>query len=226
MDTGVRDPARNPRFVVIPTNGRDCLRQSVEAIEDEVDCVILVTTEDKAAAVDDLGDVVLTHDGRINISQWWNIGLDFAATLIDATTDRKKWDVAIINDDVIVPPGWFSAVSGKMREMKAAAGCSGGRSPMPWFLTHVGATPGVPNPLEGFAFIVAGELGLRANENIPWYFSDNYMDWESRRLGGTVVIPGFHVQHLYPNGQMDWQLHEANTRGAQAFREHFGAMPW
>lgn len=227
MDPGVRDRARIPRYAVIPTNGRECHTLALAGIRPQVDQVIFVTNGPEHVRYTDCTTIHDVGDDA-NVSRWWNMGLAAAAAHLRFRSDYNgtKYDVAIINDDVIVPPGWFDAVSGKMREMKAAAACSGGLSPMPWLITHAGAVPGVPNPLLGFAFMVAGELGLRANEDIPWYFSDNFMDWESRLLGGTVVIPGFHVQHLYPNGQMTGELQEANARGAQAFKDYYGVMPW
>jgi hypothetical protein len=213
--------------VIIPTNGRECLRQAVEAIEDQVDEVILVATPGKTELFE-FSDIIVSHDGTVNISKWWNLGLNMVATyMVRHWPSAPRYDVAIINDDVIVPPGWFDAVSTKMREMRAAAACAGSRLMMPELYTHVGPVTGISNPLEGFAFIVAGELGLRANEDIPWYFSDNYMDWESRKLGGTLVIPGFNVQHLYPNGQMTNDFLILNAQGIQAFVDLYGGLrPW
>lgn len=229
--------AERPRFAIIPTNGRECVKQALEAMSPQVDRIVLtwngfvpeeINSWEMYAWSDYPHNVAIVFSPQRrdrNVSRWWNQGLEHVADWA-STGGVSKWDVAIINDDVIIPPGWFDAVSSKMREMKCAAACSGGRSPMPWFINHVGPIPGVANPLQGFAFMVAGELGLRANEDIPWYFSDNFMDWESRKLGGTVVIPGFHVDHLYPNGQMTGELQEASAKGAQVFRDFYGVMPW
>jgi hypothetical protein len=164
-------------------------------------------------------------DAGVNISWWWNQGLDSVANHV-SRTEAAKWDVAIINDDVIVPEGWFDAVSGAMRGLQGAAGCSGGWGHMPELYTHVGPVPGNPNPMQGFAFMVAGEKGLRANEDFRWYWSDNFVDWESRKLGGTVVVPGFHVQHLYPNQQVTAEMQVMIAEDAQKFSDYYGMRPW
>jgi hypothetical protein len=176
--------------------------------------------------------------GQTNISWWWNVGLNLAqedrANWIESVAfnygseviSSDQWDVAIINDDAIVPEGWFEAVSSAMRERGAAAACSSGGVSTAFF-TKPSPVPGWPNPLTGYAFMLAGEKGLRANEKLLWWFTDNYIDWESRKLGGTVVIPGFPVQHLYPNGQMDHALQVQSAADAQTFADLYGGMrPW
>ena len=234
LDPGLRDPARIPRFCVIPSNGRECLDLALEAMLPQVDRILVTWTGDweNRRQLPHPDDNRITYridrDAAPNISRWWNIGLDAAAMFHRHDfPGTPRWDVAIINDDVIVPPGWFDAVATKMREMSCAAACAGGSLPMPALYTNVGPVTGISNPLEGFAFMVAGELGLRANEDIPWYFSDNYMDWESRKLGGTLVIPGFNVQHLYPNGQMTNDFLILNAQGIQTFVDLYdGLRPW
>jgi hypothetical protein len=225
---------RPPRFAVIPTNGRPCMFDAVEAISRQVDKVMVIDTSGSLMG-GSFNDHIFHYPGKtgeVNISRWWNNGLNIVVRhiqqriiagtgVLDIPT---KWDVAIINDDVIVPEGWFDAVSGKMREMRAAAACSGG-SGMPVLHTHPGPV-GLDTRMQGFAFIVAGELGLRANEDLKWYFTDDYMDWESRKLGGMVMVPGLHVQHLYPNGQMTPEIHAQTAVDAQTFVDLYGQRPW
>lgn len=219
---------RLPRFAVIPTNGRECLVDSVAAIQDQVDKVILIWTAPGECTWDDSDTLVAipTLLG-VNISAWWNIGLTHARMAAGGLFrgTNRKWDVAIINDDVIVPEGWFDAVAGTMRQMGVAAACSGGTSGMSVLHTTPGPV-GLDSRLQGFAYVVAGELGLRANERLKWYFSDDWMDWESRKLGGMVMIPGFHVRHLYPNGQMTPEMHAQTAADAQTFVDIYGMRPW
>jgi len=79
----------------------------------------------------------------------------------------------------------------------------------------------------GPAFIVAGEKGLRGDERLKWYYTDDYMDWESRKLGGMVIIPGYTVNHLHPNAQVTGAIQEQISRDATLFSEIYGGrMPW
>lgn len=222
---------RIPRFAIIPSNNRPCVRDCVTAIAPQVDYVVVIWTGG-AAGSDSFTSgihpqmVSLNDPGDINISRWFNRGLNHAelATTLDPESGNK-WDVAILNDDAIVPEGWFDAVSAKMREMKVAAACSGGAAvSMPVLHTQPGPVP-IHTRMYGPAFMVAGELGLRANEELKWWFTDDWMDWESRKLGGMVMIPGYQVQHLHPNGQMTGELQEQVSRDATRFKEIYGMMP-
>lgn|SRR5262245_60880634 len=225
-----------PRAAVIPTNGRECVEQCLDAIMPQVDFAIVVETKKHHGIKYRPGAYKHWYDeGDINISAWWQAGLDEAQWRIEHGTgplinlylasERRKWDVAILNDDAIVPEGWFTAVASKMREMKAAAASSNAHITMPVLYTH-------PGPIDlfarmnGFAFIVRGELEMRPNKMLTWYFSDDHMDWQARELGGVVVIPGFPVNHLYPNGQVTPQIQEQIAQDAQEFVHIWGMRPW
>lgn len=222
---------RYPRYAIIPSNGRECLKRSFDAILPQVDWVILIKTVAGIGGweqyVTPKSSVLTILDGDINISRWWNWGLDRVVISLDEDHERRptKWDVAIINDDVIVPEGWFDAVSERMRTMQVAAACSGGTGGMPVLNTQAMAVP-LHTRMQGFAFIVAGELGVRADERLKWYFTDDHVDWKSRELGGVVMIPGMHVEHLYPNGQLTPELLAQTAADAQTFVDIWGRRPW
>lgn len=224
------------RFAVIPTNGRPCLKQAYDAIRPQVDGVVIVDT---------VGDLQVKHpwtvetyrmiqaQGGANISRWWNQGLLWAERIHDIRTrprtphgqlmwDPVEYEVAIINDDAIVPEGWVNAVSTEMRARGAVAGCSGGHDVT---LREAVAVP-LDMRMQGFAFILAGERGLRANENLHWYFTDDYIDWESRVAGGMSMIRGYPVEHLHPNEQLTPEIHEQIARDAQTFFDLYGRRPW
>jgi hypothetical protein len=210
------------KFAVIPTNGRDCLDQCLQAIVDQVDEIILIDTTGGVPPWLPY-NIVIDDTAPINISRWWNWGLNMAAEI---AATRSSYEVAIINDDVIVPPGWFDAVATGLRKFDCAAACSGG---YPGVSDSVLLNP-VAVPLEtrmqGFAFMLAGEKGLRANEDLHWYFTDDYIDWESRKLGGMNMIGGYPVEHLYPNGQLTPHLARQVARDAQTFVDIYGRRPW
>lgn len=208
---------------MIPSNGRECLDDCIEAIQQQVDQVIVIDT---GKAYERLGN--FNHHQSIirmpcsvpnNISHWWNEGLNLAQSL---NHDVELWDVAIVNDDAIVPPGWFEAVATGMRARQAAAGCSGQHD-----ITWRTADP-VPLDMrmQGFAFILAGEEELRANEDLHWYFTDDYIDWESRKLGGMTMVNGWPVEHRHPNGQLTHELAALIPQDAERFQALYGKRPW
>jgi hypothetical protein len=220
---------RPPRYAIIPTNGRECVTDCIDAILPQVDHVIAVCTAPQMRGKNSWYDQIhkLYMPGPINISHWWNWGLDAVRISVEEDLDQRpaKWDVAILNDDVIVPEGWFDAVAGKMRELKAAAACSGGTTGMPILHTHAGPVP-LSTRMQGFAFIVAGESGLRADEQFRWYCGDDDLGWRAAGVGGMVMIPGFHVNHLYPNQQVTPEMQELIAEDMQRFVDKWGQRPW
>lgn len=211
---------------IIPTNGRACLKQCIEAVYPQVHRIILVEGGSGAQMLDGL-EFTIIREPEINISRWWNLGISLVASWVkDQEAVNPKWNLVILNDDAIIPPGWVHAVSSHMRSLKGAAGCSGTPYPMPSLHTHPGPVD-LSTRLQGFAFILAGEKGVRANEQLKWYFSDDHVDWLSRQQGGTVNIPGFPVRHLYPNAQVTPEIQEQIARDAEAFSAYWGGKrPW
>lgn len=224
---------RPPRFAVIPTKPLtperlDLLERCVQAISPQVDRIFLI---DNTLG----GDVAFGHVPEayanvtglhnpispVNLSALWNYGLDAVLSRTTAT----RWDVAILNDDAIVPAGWFDAVSGAMRANDAAAGC--GRNHHGGVIVHREAKPvSLFIRMTGWAFILAGEKGARANEQLKWWFGDDHLDWLSRKLGGVVVVPGFEAEHLAENGQVTPELQEQIAKDAAAFVAYWGMRPW
>lgn len=218
-----------PTYAIIPTNGRPCFKECLEAVLYQVDRVIVVEGGPNAAYVDsttDDHDLSVIREPDLNISKWWNLGLSLIADRVQEYHGKIKWNVVILNDDAIIPRGWVAAVSSTMRLMGAAAASTG--NPNPWPILHQNPGPvDLSTRLQGYAFMLAGEKGVRANEQLHWYFSDDHVDWMSRQHGGTLSIPGHHVRHLYPNGQMTAELQVQIAEDAKAFTAYWAGMrPW
>jgi glycosyltransferase involved in cell wall biosynthesis len=233
---------RNKRFAVIATANRPhVLRQAIASIVDQVDEIYVIDNGLQepvpTAFHEEFGDKVYIaqvdmSDG-LNLSKLWNIGLELAAGQVGP---EEQYEVAVINDDAIVPEGWFDAVVRVMRfnedgtpwEKPFAAGCSDpdGRLTMP--MVHFEPGPiGLQTRLCGWAHIHAGEIGLRYDEDLVWWFQDDDMDWAAREAGGMVMIPGFPVANQFPNGQMTPELHHQAGLDREAFgRKWGGRYPW
>ena len=212
------------RFAIIPTNGRPCFKLCLEAVEGQVNQIVVVEGGPDAdlQGVDEGFSFI--REPELNISKWWNLGLTLCASKAKALS-IQHWDAVILNDDVIVPPGWVKAVSDGMRAAGAAAGCSG--APGPHVVVHHQPGPvGLATRMVGYAFILAGEKGVRANEQLRWYFSDDHVDWMARKAGGMAMIPGYPVNHLHPNAQMSGELHATVPEDAARFAAYWGMRPW
>lgn len=214
------------RFGVIPTNGRQCVSQAVDALLPQVAYLAVVEAGTRVEPREYPAEVTVLRDqgDDLNISRWWNLGLNWAEKIAKAA-DAPIWDVAIINDDVIVPRTWLCYVADDMRALGCAAACSGGPGTSPVIHRKPG-TASVFTRLQGFAFVLAGETQLRADEDLSWWYQDDKLGADAALAGGMVMFPDCHVRHLYPNGQITPEMQVQIGRDRETFIQKMGYAPW
>jgi hypothetical protein len=220
------------RAAVIPTRDRhDMLGDCINSVVDQVDRVIVV---------DNLSDPPIDPDpwhGKVgvvslpidppNISTLWNVGI----ALADAQAhqhEADRWDIAVLNSDVTVPTGWIDGLSTAMRAGPAVLAYPdqhGGRRQ----ILHTKAGPvDLRTRLTGYAFLMKGEIGLRLDESMAWWYSDDDIFWQGCEMGGALLVPGLAVEHRCPNGSMYErpELHEQAGRDRKTFIQKWGKPPW
>lgn len=193
------------RFAVIPTHDRpqdfqDCL----EAIWPQVDRVVVVSHSAPYMPGPAHGSkcTVLRYEWRVpNISDMWNLGLD----QVHRMADGRPYDVAVLNDDAIVPVNWFTRVTWGMRQHKASAGC---------------VKRADDHRMAGHAFILDGDVGLRADPQFRWWYGDDDLE---RRAGKVAFVPGEGVEHRHPNSTTVGVLREIADADKQRFERKWGA---
>ncbi|MFJ8049822.1 glycosyltransferase family 2 protein [Streptomyces luteogriseus] len=220
------------RVAVIPTRDRhDLLTECVGSVVDQVDSVLIVDNlSDPPVEVDQwhgkVGVVRLPVDPP-NISTFWNTGI----ALADAAAHRagaEQWDIAVLNSDVVAPPGWVMSLSMAMRGSPAVLAYPdqhGGSD----VVLHTKAEPiDLRQRITGFAYLLRGEAGLRLDESMAWWYSDDDLDWRAREQGGALLVPGLAVDHRCPNGSMYErpELGEQAGRDRVTFAEKWGRTPW
>jgi glycosyltransferase involved in cell wall biosynthesis len=180
-----------PRFAVVLTHNRPALLwECVESVFPQVDHVIVVDNASDPPVPDDEwpANVTVVYDPLQppNLAYLWNSALD----RIQGQRPGDAWDVALLCDDVLMPPDWFDRVSGALREHPTAAAASThSYAPIaePYLLTQLsnGADRMCP-----WCFMLPGERGLRANETLLWWWTDTHVDMLARQSGGTLIVPG------------------------------------
>jgi len=146
------------RVVVIPARDRhDLLTECVGSVVDQVDLVFVIDNQSDPPI-----DVEQWH-GKVravrapmdppNISALWNIGLALADA---ARRDAERWDIAVLNSDVTVPPGWIDGLSTAMRSTTAVLAYpdqhGGARQ-----ILHTKAEPiDLRQRITGYAFMLRG----------------------------------------------------------------------
>lgn len=222
-----------PRYAIVLTHNRpELLGQCVAAIRAQADAVLVIdNASDPPVPPAEQDDVTVMNilDQPPNLSRFWNIGLDWVEIWVSANIPpTPEWDVAVLCDDVIVPDGWFETVSSCMREHGAAAA-----STHQWYEVSRPILKTVPdadlaNRMCGWAFVLAGEKNLRADEDLKWWWADSNVDWQARGIGGMVICPGPVAKNIHPN---DWTsrildlAHQSGVDG-ETFTRKWGWKPW
>lgn len=135
------------------------------------------------------GAANVTDLGPVNISRWWNTGLD--------EITRRGGTVAVVaNHDVVAGPGQLARLAAGLLESGAT-------------LARVAeldfpATREWPGrrQLTGWCFAMDLTHGLRPNELFRWWCGDDWLDLTAR-LGyqGVAGVPAG-IHHRRPNGML------------------------
>lgn len=228
------------RAVVIPTRDRHrMLFDAVHSIIDQVDRVVIVDNgSDPAIHPTSWGIMEWWESGKLgalrleedppNISRLWNAGLDIVEQAIrDAQEDDEGWDVAVLNSDVRVPAQWFSRLSEAMRSTTAVLAYPDQFGGTQRILHKVAEPVNLRQRITGYAYMLRGEAGLRLDESMAWWYSDDDLDWTARKRGGALLVPGLGVEHRDPNGSTNArrELQEQAGRDRQTFRNKWGKTP-
>lgn len=220
------------RAAVIPTRNRhDLLADCINSVVDQVDSVIVIDNLsdppiDPEPWHGKVGVVSLPIDPP-NISTLWNVGLSLA----DSQAHRAgadQWDIAVLNSDVVVPPAWAPLLSTAMRSTPAVLAYPdqhGGQQQ----ILHTRAEPiDLRQRITGYAYMLRGEAGLRLDESMQWWASDDDIDWVARERGGALLVPGIPVEHRCPNVSTNErpELQAQAGRDMETFRKKWGKTPW
>ncbi|MEU7240339.1 glycosyltransferase family 2 protein [Streptomyces sparsogenes] len=228
------------RVAVVPTRDRHgMLADCVDSIAPQVDMVWILDNESEppistgrwADRWPVVVDRALVAAMRVemdppNISRLWNIGIGLADQ--DAwRRGAQEWDIIVLNSDVVVPSGWVDGLSSAMRSTPAVLAYPdqhrGGVQ-----ILHTKAEPvDLKQRITGYAYMLRGEVGLRLDESMAWWFSDDDLDWRTRETGGALLVPGLAVEHRCPNGSMEErpELAEQAARDRETFIAKWGRAP-
>ncbi len=171
----------DPIFAVVPT---------IDATEFQIegaDGVLAIPNDD--------------FNAELNLSAKWNAGLDWAEKQArEAGNDR--WNVAILNDDIEVDPDFLARLANGLRSTDNAwiayPNIHGIDIPE-GTVVHTESNALAGQTMSGYAFMVKGESGLRADEQFRWWYGDSDLERQVREAGKkTVCVGGCHLRHLHP----------------------------
>lgn len=186
--------------------------------------------------VKDHATVIEDRNPGPHIYEMWNVGLSWAdrmATVPSNPGVAKPHAVAILNDDVELPPNFAARMIECLRDTDAT-------------ITFPDQGPGIINQqpiaghrnapnnvmpqkrITGYAFVVNGTHGIRCDESFKWWYGDDDLDWQARQdYNGTWEVD-VTVKHTHPgestNARPD--LIEQADRDRKTFVQKWGKAPW
>ena len=185
---------------------------------------VFVTTQPnpiKRGEVDGL--LVLFDSEEVNISKWWNLGLDFIA-------DRAKggpYDVAWISSDVLLSPDTLNTVRTQMREENTVmAGPDWHGALSNNVVRRDTKNHDLSTRIPGVSFVLRGESGIRADPSFRWWLADDDLEWTCKVNGGTLVVAGLTLEHLTDGHPLDEPRYQAFQEDIVKFRDKWGDDPF
>ena len=168
------------------------------------------------------GLLVLFDSDEINISKWWNTGLDFIAERAGDT-----YDVAWISSDVRVSQETLNVVRGQMREHNTVmAGPDWHNAASSHIIRRDTKNHDLSSRIPGVSFILRGESGIRADPEFRWWLADDDLEWTCKVNGGTLLVSGVSLDHLTDGHPLDEPRYQAFQEDIVKFRDKWGDDPF
>lgn len=234
-----------PRVAVVPTRNRPVeLARLLDALAPQCHAVVVVDNASDppvslprkhwgsgGPGVEHVGmvqHVIRDEEQPPNLSRLWNVGIDFARTfMVRPNPVDEPYDVAIFNDDAVVPPGWWDIVSAGLRgHPTAAVCCTPAYAPITGPVLKTKPDRDLFGRMTPWAFVTRGELGLRSDERMRWWWFDSDFDFRARQGGGMLTVPGPIVANTGANSSTVGVLAEQAGRDRATFIEIHGSAPW
>jgi len=225
-------------WAVVPSKRRlrTDLLALVDSLRDQAHGVVVVDNNDERdGAVDDeiaargFAGARLQHihlpGYPPNLSRLYNAGVEVVDALM-ASLGTERYNVCLLNDDVVVPAGWAVSLEKALRGTPAAMAYTDrlGRSVL---ALMTAPPPDFSHTATLWACMLRGELKLRYDEQFVWWYGDNDIDLRCRLdHGGTIAVPGPMPDHTHPSEETfnDPVLSRiANTDDAARFNAKWAA---
>lgn len=163
-------------YAVIPTGNRPQEYKSVYdwCIERGINTVTIATSDE--AAIYATG--IIIRDDTLNISKWWNLGLDVAYKL-------GAEYVLVLNDDVSLPDNWLPDI---IKSLEVNSGASADRG---------------NGLIQGYAFGLNSKDRILVDENLVWWCGDDDIQRQCELKSGFAIIPSPTVENYYANSSCE-----------------------
>ena len=223
---------RVPRYAVIPTRNRpEHLISLLKSLQGQVDIVYITDNASDEPLSSlwlrtkvDVRTIVKRDDTQPpHLYKMWNDA--FKVIYMSAKIMQEAlFDVAVFNDDTVLPEGWYDYVAQGLRQTPAAIACSTGQPGGAFLKTQRDSN--IFSRMTPHAFVMRGELGLLADESMRWWWGDTDLDWQACERGGVLHLPDYPTQNALANSTTVGALAEQAGEDGRTFALKWGGRPW
>lgn len=224
-----------PTYAVIAThNKHENLYKLIETLSLSTEAIVVIDNASKVPLTKflrdkkDIPNLHIVEDGEQppNLSRLWNVGLK----LVGSLCKTREWNVAVLNDDLQVEETWLPSLAYYLRQSNAAVayGDQFNRN-LPETQLFTQAKPiSLYDRMCGYAHVSRGELGIRFDETMRWWYSDDDYDWTCRQHGGSLLVPGHAVTHHTPGESTNASVALSTQAGIdrETFYKKWKQYPW
>lgn len=174
----------------------------VRQVVDQGPTAVLVYDNESNPPQPDWGGIVQTIPAPdTTVCRMWNLGLDRAAELADG----KEHNVAVLNSDLRLRPNTLHTLARGLRSRPGVAIAYPNLYQIPYKEIAEFDNPNYAGQtMAGYCWMMAGETGLRCDEQfLHWYF-DSDIERQARKAGYNVICVGAcrEPEHLDPGGHI------------------------
>lgn len=225
------------RYAVIPTHNRpEHLGRLVGKLAVSCDYIVVMDNAsdppveptrllEHALPTQPVIHVIRDEEQPPNLARLWNVALSTIHTQ-ETKKGSTSWDVAILNDDAELPAGWYEHMAAMLRshDVLAVSGDAYGHVRQP--ILRRDKHSDLMTRMCPWAFVIRGECGVEADEDLRWWWQDTDIEWRLALAGGVLIVPGYVTKNVGANSSTHGVLAEQAAKDRATFAAKWGYNPW
>jgi hypothetical protein len=169
--------------------------------------------------------VLIDREPVYNMPRWWNKGLDY----VHEQNRGKNYEVFIFGSDTMAEHSVVIRLAEVLREQDVAATCPDRYGVIPAggvvFEDRLERIRDMRYRMTGYAFVLRGELELRADPKFRSWYIDDDLEWQARERGGTAMVGGLRVGHPLAGSPLSPMLQQWAREDREKFKAKWGDYP-
>lgn len=162
---------------------------------------------------------------EFNMANWWNMGLDH----VHRKAKGKPYEVFVFESSTFATQDVVVKLAQTLREYDLAAVSPDRWGYLPAGYVHVEKKleplTDMSYRMTGYAFVLKGELGLRADPKFRNWYPDDDLEWQARQAGGVGMVGQVRVGHPHIGSDLTPMLQQFADEDREKFKEKWGCYP-